>query len=62
MKKTTLILFAGLVLFMSSYSFEAYAGSPAYSGQNKMAKSSKKTQIHYAKRNVRKYGVISSIL
>jgi hypothetical protein len=62
MKKTTLILFAGLVLLMSSHSFEACAVSPVYSGQKKIAKSSKKMQIHYAKRNVRKHGVISSVL
>jgi hypothetical protein len=62
MKKTTLILFAGLVLLMSWCSFERCYGGPAYSGQNKATKYSQKAQARYAKRQVRRFGVISSTL
>jgi hypothetical protein len=60
MKKVILILFASLVLFLSSCSFATY--DRPVSGHNKTTRYGQKSQARYAKRNVRKYGVISSAL
>jgi hypothetical protein len=56
MKKTTLLLTIGLVLFFSAWSFESYTR------QNKMAKAGQKAQIKHAKPNICKHGMILSIL
>jgi hypothetical protein len=62
MKRTTLTLLAGIVLFLSACSLETYPDCSAYSGQYKITPHGQKAQVRYAKRNIRKYGVISSTL